>query len=120
VLITEPRDPADLSKRAVEVLQWLAGPGDGELVVDGLSVWFGTDRTSIGVVRQLLECVFISNTSGRANDGCKVFGINESGRRWLGGLPPYRDSGGDYHATLFDLFNAEKTGGSARPRRRGS
>jgi len=95
------RDPKTLSKKAVEVLRWLASEeGDGEIVCDGLECWYGTNRTSRRLVNCLVECVFVSFSD---LGGSEHYSINESGRRFLEGLPPYRDNEGSYHDTMFTM-----------------
>jgi hypothetical protein len=101
------RDPKDLSKRAVEVLRHLRDhehdeDGSGELVCDGLECWYGLNRTNRRVVNQLLECCFVSSEIGGGSD---LYVINESGRRFLEGQPPYRDSEGKMHKTMFTMLN---------------
>ncbi len=88
-----------ISRRAKELLQLLAGddPDTSEIVCDGGKCWLGLERVHRSTVTQLLQKVFV-----RCDDlgGCEHYSINESGRRFLEGLPPYRDSSGQYHETM--------------------
>ena len=99
------RDPADLSPRAKQVLAIMRDhehdSHDGWLVQEGVECWIGDQRTSHAVVKQLIECCFVSEeqSGGRT----RMYSINDSGKRFLDGLEPYRDGDGFYHATMFDL-----------------
>lgn len=95
-----------ISKRAKEVLNWLKeNEHDDYLVVSGLEVWYGLNRTNWGIVLELITFCFISEDSICKNS----YYINHAGKRYLEGLPPYRDTHGQYHANLADLFtNKEK------------
>ena len=105
------RDPKTLSKRAVAVLALLYESEAGEIVCDGLDCWVGLERTSRRVVDQWLECCFVrpDDFSG----GAARFRINESGERFLKGLPPYRDAEGWFHETVFDLLAERRPRGDA-------
>ena len=103
-----PRDPKSLTKKALQVLKWLADHkdgDDGELVCDRLECWYGLNRTNRATVHRLLECAFISKDV-LGGSGAEHYTINGSGERFLKGLPPYRDSEGKYHETLFTILFA--------------
>lgn len=92
-----------LTPRANQVLSQLASddPEMQEIVCSGGECWIGLERTSYATVNQLLQAVFVS-----ADDlgGAEHYAINESGRRFIQGLPPYRDGDGNYHWSLRGMF----------------
>lgn len=93
------RDPKTLSSRAVKILQWMAdNEHDEVLIKDRLSYWWGLERTGYKTVAALLECCFIS-----WNELCNGYTINDSGKRFLQGEKPYRDSDGNYHETMLTM-----------------
>ena len=99
--------PQELSPAANRLLQELLlleadDEADPAIVCEGLECWIDDRRTSWRTVRQLLQAVLISDTSW--GDACRRYELNESGRRYLQGLPPYCDSQGQFHATMFDLL----------------
>lgn len=99
------RSPDQLSKKAVQCLEWLnENKDDDDLIVDRLEVWYGEHRTSWSVLNQLLECCFVSQESVAENH----YYINGSGERFLQGLPPYRDQDGKYHNTVFEVMKKAK------------
>jgi len=95
-----------LSRRARQVLQQMAdadpAEDDAEIVCERGQCWLSDDRIAPRTVRQLLLAVLI---------GCDGFGsrleryhINEAGRRFLQGLPPYCDRDGQYRWLLADCL----------------
>jgi hypothetical protein len=104
-------DPKDISDRSLEVLKKMAALEheaetsseyiDSAIVCDGIECWIGYDRTSWRVVKQLLQSMLISD---RSDGGTHRYEINESGKRFLAGEKPYRDSEGRWYDTPQALF----------------
>lgn len=96
-----------LTLRARYVLEQLANDDleTQEIVCSGGTCWIGLERTSYAIVRQLLRDVLINFDD---LGGAEHYEINESGRRFLQGLPPYRDSTGDYHWSFTEMLAREE------------
>lgn len=95
-----------LTKAAIRVLTWLRDhEHNDDLVCDRLECWYGENRTTRQVVNQLLRVCFISPDS--IPSGSEHYHINESGRRALDGLPPYRDAEGQWHETLMFMYSGK-------------
>ena len=104
------RAPNQLSKRAIEVLKQMEEnehDDDGEIACEGLSCWIGNEQTNLHVVRQLLECVFISEED-EGEGKLKRYTINSSGKLWLQGKKPYRDGDGNEYDTFEELWQCQQ------------
>jgi hypothetical protein len=66
------------------VLKWMARPysddNDGEIVTEGLDIWYGLNRTNRIVLKKLLVLCLISDVS-LGNERLRRYAINEDGRR---------------------------------------
>lgn len=66
------------------VLKWMARPysddNDGELVTEGVDVWYGLNRTNRIVLKRLLVLCLIRDVS-LGNERVRRYEINEDGRR---------------------------------------
>ena len=92
-----------LTPAARLVLRWLAdNEHEDDLLCEGIHCWYGPERTSWRVVKQLLNSVLISPDTF-SEQTSKRFTINESGKRYLKNLPPYRDSDGKYFWDFYQL-----------------
>lgn len=69
-----------LSPRALAVLQ-MASYLDEEIVAEGIACFVGEERTTWGVVRQLLHCLALSDVSD--TKGIKRFVVSSSGEAIL-------------------------------------
>ena len=87
-----------LTRAQRRVLQTLADDEDVDLAYDkGGGWWIGDEKTN-GKLAMALICRVLVSADGHGD--FQRYAINESGRRALQGLPPYRDSHGNYHESL--------------------
>ena len=81
----------------------LADLADGDDLVfeQGAGWWIGERRTNGQLGLSLVSLALVSKDS---SSGIDRYEINETGRRALDGLLPYRDADGVYHDSLADLL----------------
>lgn len=96
-----------MTKAQRRVLEWLRDHRDGAtgyIICEGLECWYGLRRTNRVTVDGLLVLCLVSQLSNEG--GCELYAINESGVRALQGLPPYRDSEGNWHETTAFMYGS--------------
>jgi hypothetical protein len=91
-----------LTRRQREVLTKLRDEPDCDLAVSGLECWVGNEKTSLALAYALLRLMLLSPVD--MGGSAAYYEINESGRRALDGLPPYRDASGQYHDSVAALL----------------
>jgi len=100
-----------VSPAARKVLEWLRDhENDDDLITGGVEVWYGLNRTSWPTLMQLLRLCFVSQNSVEQSH----YHINESGKRFLEGLPPYTDRHGRHHETLADALSTPTDSASGK------
>jgi hypothetical protein len=100
-----------LTRAQRRVLKSLAENEDIDLAFDkGGGWWIGDEQTNGKLATALIRMVLVRK-DGHTSGDMERYTINDSGRRALEGLPPYRASDGRYYDTFYEcmatLYDAE-------------